>query len=306
MTALAILCSGQGRQGRGMFDLVADAPEARSVFEAAAAALGGRDPREIAANDGDDALHANATAQVLCCAQALAVWAVLKPKLDTPLVVAGYSVGEVAAWGVAGALQSAAVFDVVARRAALMDEATDAPSGLLAISGLSSVALDTLCRDAGVHIAIRNAPDRVVVGGRGDALERAEKAADAQGANVTPIPVDVPSHTPLLRGASERFGTFLRDLGGVRTPDIRLLSGIDGAAVFDVGDGLDKLGKQVAQTVDWAACMEACRATGATRALELGPGDALARMMGNVLGERDSRSVAEFRTLDGVIRWERS
>ena len=306
MTALAILCSGQGRQGRGMFDLVADAPEARCVFEAAAAALGGRDPRDVAAQDGEDALHVNATAQVLCCAQALAVWAVLKPRLESPLVVAGYSVGEVAAWGVAGALQPAAVFDIVARRAALMDEATDAPSGLLAVRGLSAAALDALCREAGVHVAIRNAPDRVVVGGRRDALERAGTAAEARGASVTPIPVNVPSHTPLLRGASERFGAVLCDLEDVRMPDIRLLSGIDGAAVFDVRDGLDKLGKQVARTIDWAACMEACRSDGATRALELGPGDALARMMGDVLGERDSRSVAEFRTLDGVLRWARS
>ena len=306
MTALAILCSGQGRQGRGMFDLVADAPEARSVFEAAASVLGGRDPREVAATDDDAALHANATAQVLCCAGALAVWAVLQPKLDSPLVVAGYSVGEVAAWGVAGALQPAAVFDVVARRAALMDEATDAPSGLLAVRGLSPAALDALCREADVHVAIRNAPDRVVVGGRRDALDRAGKAAEAQGASVTAIPVGVPSHTPLLRGASEKFGAFLCDLGDVRTPDVRLLSGIDGAAVFDVRDGLDKLGQQVARTVDWAACMDACRAAGATRALELGPGNALARMMGDVIGERDSRSVADFRSLDGVLRWARS
>ncbi len=306
MNTLAILCSGQGRQGRGMFDLVANAPEAKSVFKAAASVLGGRDPRDVTAKDGDDALHANATAQVLCCVQALAVWAVLKPKIDSPLVVAGYSVGEVAAWSIAGALQPAAVFNVVTRRAALMDDATDKPSGLLAVRGLSSAALDALCRDADVHVAIRNAPDRVVVGGRSDALERARKAAEARGASVTPIPVDVPSHTPLLRGASETFGAFLRDFEGVRTPDVRLLSGIDGAAVFDVRDGLDKLGKQVAQTVDWAACMEACRAAGATRALELGPGDALARMAGDLIGERDSRSVADFRSMDGVLQWLRS
>ena len=79
--------------------------------------------------------------------------------------------------------------------------------------------------------------------------------------------------------------------------------GIDGASVFDAREGLAKLGRQIAETVNWAACLEACRANGARRALELGPGDALARMMGNVIGERDSRSVAEFRSIDGVLRW---
>ncbi len=305
MSALAILCSGQGRQGRGMFDLVAEAPEAQGVFKAAAAVLGGRDPRDVAATGSDDELHVNATAQVLCCAQALAAWAALKPRLGgRRLVVAGYSVGELAAWGVAGAVEPARVLDIVAKRASLMDDATPGPSGLLAVRGLAAPALDRVCREAGVHLAIRNAVDRAILGGMRENLDRADEAARRIGAeSVTAVPVGVPSHTPLLRDAAEGFGTFLRGIGGVGDPEARLLSGIDGAAVFDVADGLAKLARQVAETVDWAACLEACRASGATRALELGPGDALARMMGGVLGERDSRSVTEFRSLDGVLRW---
>lgn len=305
MSTLAILCSGQGRQGPGMFDLVADAPEAQEVFAAAAAALGGRDPRDIARAGDERELHANATAQVLCCAGALAAWAALKPRLgDRRLVVAGYSVGEVAAWGVGGAIEPAAVFDIVAKRAALMDAASPGPSGLLAVRGLAGPAVERVCREAGVHLAIRNAPDRAILGGRLADLDRAGEAARRAGAEgVTAIPVGVPSHTPLLREAAEGFDTVLRGLDGVCPPSSRLLSGIDGAAVFDVGAGLGKLARQVAETVDWAACMESCRAAGATRALELGPGDALARMMGGVIGERDSRSVAEFRTLAGVLRW---
>ena len=306
MTTLAILCSGQGLQGPAMFDLVAGAPEAESIFVAAAAALGGRDPREIVASGGDDAIHANATAQVLCCAQALATWAVLKPTLEGRIVVAGYSVGEVAAWGVAEAIAPSAVFDVVAKRAALMDSATRAPSGLLAIRGLAASTIERVCRNAGVHVAIRNAVDRVIIGGTLVALERAREAAEKAGAAaITSIPVGVPSHTPLLREAADAFGVHLRTLEHVRSPKARLLSGIDGAAVFDIGEGLDKLARQVGQTIDWAACMEACRSYGATRALELGPGDALARMMGGVLAERDSRSVAEFRSLAGLLGWIR-
>ena len=39
MSAVAVLCSGQGFQNGMMFDLVADAPEAAPVFEAAKLAL---------------------------------------------------------------------------------------------------------------------------------------------------------------------------------------------------------------------------------------------------------------------------
>jgi hypothetical protein len=46
---------------------------------------------------------------------------------------------------------------------------------------------------------------------------------------------------------------------------VRLLSGIDGDTVFDVHSGADKLARQIRQTVNWAGCMESCRAAGATK-----------------------------------------
>lgn len=104
MSSIAIFCSGQGYQGADMFDLLADAPEADSVFKGARLVLGGEDPRELVRCATNDALHADKVGQILCCTQAMAVWAVLGAKAPRPLVVAGYSVGELAAWGVAGLL----------------------------------------------------------------------------------------------------------------------------------------------------------------------------------------------------------
>jgi malonyl CoA-acyl carrier protein transacylase len=42
--------------------------------------------------------------------------------------------------------------------------------------------------------------------------------------------------------------------------------------------GIDRLACQICTTVDWAACLESCRAAEAGVALELGPGTALSRM----------------------------
>jgi [acyl-carrier-protein] S-malonyltransferase len=55
-------------------------------------------------------------------------------------------------------------------------------------------------------------------------------------------------------------------------------------------------------TVDWAACMEACRGAGPQRGLEPGPGDALARMSGDAMPEIAIRSATAFRSLDGIRR----
>ena len=113
MSAMAILCSGQGYQGAGMFDLLADASEASPVFEAAKIVLDGKDPRRLVRDASNDDLHTDKVGQILCCTQAMAAWAVLSAKVPRPLVVAGYSVGELAAWGVAGLLDYESVFDLV-------------------------------------------------------------------------------------------------------------------------------------------------------------------------------------------------
>ena len=102
---IAILCSGQGTQHPGMFDLVAQAPEAQGVLEAACAVLEGKDPRQFIREADPATLYSNRVGQILCCTQTLAAWALINPHLAGPVVIAGYSVGELAAWGCAGLLE---------------------------------------------------------------------------------------------------------------------------------------------------------------------------------------------------------
>jgi [acyl-carrier-protein] S-malonyltransferase len=306
MSGIAILCSGQGYQGADMFNLLADAPEAGPVFEHARLVLGGEDPREFVRRATDDALHADEVGQILCCTQAIAAWAVLSAKVPRPMVVAGYSVGELAAWGVAGLLDYEGVLDLAVERAEAMDAVTTEPSGLVAIHGIRRAALDPICRAHGAYIAIVNGEDQMLVGGTWRALEAMIHDAQAAGARrMTRLPVAVASHTPLLAGASDRFRQALKKthLSAAVPPNVRLLSGIDGAAVFDVHAGADKLARQIQQTVDWAACMESCRAAGVTKVVELGPGNALARFMREFMPESDAHSLSEFHSLLGVKHW---
>jgi [acyl-carrier-protein] S-malonyltransferase len=306
MSRTAIFCSGQGYQGAGMFDLLTDATEAEPVFEAAKSVLGGKDPRRLVREASNDDLHTDKLGQILCCTQAMAAWAVLRAKVPRPLLVAGYSVGELAAWGVAGLIDYESVFDLAARRATAMDRATKEPSGLAAIHGLKRDTVDRICKAYGAYVAIINAQDRMLVGGTRKALDAVARDARVAGAErTTMLPVVVPSHTPLLAEASEQFRQVLAKAqlpAGVAS-DIRLLSGIDGDTVFDVHMGAEKLARQIEQTVDWAACMESCRAAGVAKVVELGPGDALARMMHEVIPLGDVHSLPQFHSLSGLQHW---
>lgn len=289
-----------------MFDLIGDAPEAAPVFAAAGRVLDGRDPRDLVRQASAAELHANRAAQILCCSQALAYWAVLRPVSPRPITAAGYSAGELAAWGIAGVIDAETVLDLTAKRAVLMDEASRTASGLGAVLGLPRAEIEAICREHNLHIAIVNGPLHVLLGGAAADLEPALAAAEQRGASRTVrLPVSVASHTPLLRGAGERFGELLRRrIGETRLPSgMRLISGVDGAPVLHLDDGLQKLALQIRQTVDWAACMESCRAARPQRMLELGPGDALARMAGDAMPDIAVRSVTAFRSLDGIRHW---
>jgi len=84
---------------------------------------------------------------------------------------------------------------------------------------------------------------------------------------------------------------------------VRLLSGIDGDTVFNVQSGVDKLARQIQQTVEWAACMQSCRAAGVTKVVELGPGNALAHMMHEFMPDGDVHSLSEFHSISGFENW---
>jgi [acyl-carrier-protein] S-malonyltransferase len=305
MTRIAILCSGQGAQSATMFDLFADAPAAEPVFLHASRLLGS-DPRQLVREASGAAMHTNRTGQILCCTQAMAAWAVLGNGLPPPLLVAGYSVGELAAWGVAGLLDAEGVLDLAVKRAEAMDAATTQPSGLAAIRGLPRSVLEPICQAHGAFIAIVNGADQMLAGGSHEALIGVVQDAVSAGAvSTTMLPVAVASHTPLLADASEAFRRNL-DAAPIRAElpsGVRLLSGIDGETVLDVSAGAAKLARQIQQTVDWASCLDGCRAAGVAKIVELGPGAALAHMAREVMPDADAHSVSEFRSTAGLLKW---
>lgn len=303
---LAILCSGQGTQHVGMFDLVAQAPEAQAVLETAREILGGTDPRQFVREVDAATLFSNRIGQILCCTQALAAWSMIRAHLPSTTVVAGYSVGELAAWGCAGLLEPHEVLQLASHRAELMDEAGGSDTGLEAFVGLNQAQVEELCRPHGAHIAIVNGENFFIVGGKKEALQAMHDEANAGGAScATILRVAVASHTPLLAEASRRFDEALGRLNLSKKvlSGVRLLSGVDGEVVFDVQAGSRKLAAQISHPLHWAACLDGCRAAGASRVLEFGPGRALARMAGHTFPEARIRSVDDFRTPAGVVAW---
>lgn len=295
--AYALVFSGQGGQHPAMFQGLLD-----TEAHARVAAAVGTDWRERLAEPGWSTL--NAVAQPLLTALAVEVTQALLAELPPPEAVAGHSVGELAAFHAAGVLGPAQAVALARRRAHEMDQdgALQA-TGLAGFSGLPLATVAGLCAQHGVALAIRHAPDSMVLGGPLPALHAATGAAVALGGQVTPLPVGLASHTRWMAGAAERFAAHL---AGEPFADPRCRLVTNQASWVRRADAARlALAAQLATTVAWDECMDALRQTRVDAVLEIGAGRALTRMFQRRAPELPVRAVDDFRSLPAVLQWLR-
>lgn len=291
----ALVFSGQGMQHAGMLPWVERDATLQSVEQQL-----GSDWRERLADPAW--AGCNAHAQLLLTGLALAAWSQLAPQLPPPAMIAGYSVGEIAAFSAAGALDAPAALSLARQRAACMDAAAaHADTGLLAVTNATSQAIDALCARFDLDVAIRNAADSVVLGGRRAALDDAALAAARQGLRCTSLNVAIASHTRWMRPAAEAFAQQLA-AAPIATPQCALQSNALGR-VRDAAQARAALSAQIARTVRWDECLEAIAAQRVAVVLEIGPGQALARMWQQRQPDVPARSADEFRSAGAVLAW---
>ncbi|WP_332851966.1 acyltransferase domain-containing protein [Duganella sp. S19_KUP01_CR8] len=292
---LLLLCPGQGGQHAAMFDLPRSSPAGDAVANTLLAGL-------ALADDAD--IYANRNAQPLIVAATLSMWAAIHEFTPQPALVAGYSIGELSAYGVAGAFTPQTAMQLAAQRAQLMDDCAHALPGqtLTAISGLALSRTSPLLAEHAFQMSIENGDDACIAGGPAASAEALELAVHAAGGRSARLPVEVASHTRYMRAAVAPFAAALQR-SEFQPMSVPALAGIGAMAVDSKALAVDQLSRQLAETIHWAACMDAAAEAGITYALELGPGAALSRMLQSRHPHINTRSVADFRTLDGIRKW---
>ncbi|WP_211472851.1 ACP S-malonyltransferase [Collimonas humicola] len=304
---LALLCSGQGGQHASMFELARSDPASAGLLAQLldpwlAATLPGLSLPEVLQDQ--DLLFSNRLAQPLIVAATAAIWSALQAQLPPPELVAGYSIGELAAWHVAGAMSAPQAIALAHARAQLMDACLlpGSPQVLFAVSGIALRPLAALLASQQLHVAIETDADSCIAGGLQQDLPGAAAEIERQGGKITLLPVTVASHTPLMAAAVAPFAQQLKQQLS-RDPSLPLLSGLDARILTRKEQAIETLSRQLAHTIRWNACMDACAERGITAALELGPGAALSRMLAARHPHIACRSASEFRSLQGIVNW---
>ena len=276
---IAILAPGQGAQKPGMLAPWLDRPGARERLEAFSAAAD-LDLVHLGTEADAAAIEDTAVTQPLLVASSLLAAGELTVPADA--LVAGHSVGELAAAAVAGVLAPEQAVALAAVRGKEMAAACAAePTTMAAVLGGDADAVLARLAELDLEPANRNGSGQVVAAGRKEAVQQlVDDPPD--GARVRPLSVAGAFHTRFMEPAEKALGAWVAEHRGELAPadpTHALLSDADGAVVADGNEYLDRLVAQVTLSVRWDACMETMAQRGITAAVELTPGGTLTGMV---------------------------
>jgi len=282
--ATTLLFPGQGSQRVGMGRrLAAEHPVAQATMAEADDALDF--PLSRLCFDGPEAeLTRTEFCQPAILAVSIAQWRALGAERDLrPRWLAGHSLGEYAALVVAGALEFRDAIRLVRLRGRAMQSAVPEGVGAMAaIVGLDDSAVTAICAEAAggevVSPANFNGAGQIVVAGHRAAVERAMQAAKAAGGRVIPLAVSAPFHCALMAPAAAELASAL-DAIEVAPPAIPIVTNVEATLNTDASRVRALLVAQVTAPVRWAESMQLLQALGCRRAIEVGPGQVLSKIL---------------------------
>jgi [acyl-carrier-protein] S-malonyltransferase len=223
-------------------------------------------------------------------------------------VMAGHSLGEYGALVASGVIEFKDAVPMVRFRAQAMQDAVPVGTGgMAAILGLDDDAVRKACADAQsvtgevVEAVNYNAPAQVVIAGSKAGVEKAcELAKEAGAKRALPLPVSAPFHSSLLKPASEKLETYLKDKT-FKVPSIDVINNVDVTVLKDPAAIKNALVRQAAAPVRWVETVQAIAALGITHVVECGPGKVLTGMTKRINGDLNGLAVYDPATMAEVM-----
>jgi [acyl-carrier-protein] S-malonyltransferase len=218
---------------------------------------------------------------------------------DAEAVVAGHSVGEIAAYAIAGVISADDAVKLAATRGAEMAKACALePTGMSALLGGDEADVLARLEELDLTPANRNAAGQIVAAGSLAALSKLAEDPPAK-ARVRPLATAGAFHTHYMASALDGYAAAAEGVT-TREPTAKLLSNVDGQPVASAADAMEKLVSQLTRPVRWDLCTETMRAHNVTAIVEFPPAGTLAGIAKRELKGTPTRPIRSPADLDGL------
>jgi [acyl-carrier-protein] S-malonyltransferase len=229
----------------------------------------------------------------------LAYGELAKRGLPAQTVVAGHSVGEIAAYAIAGVISSDDAVKLAAVRGVEMAKACAVePTGMSAVLGGDEA--EVLARLEALELipANRNAAGQIVAAGALAALEKLAEDPPAK-ARVRQLATAGAFHTRYMASALAGYAEAAAAVTAA-DPTTTLLSNADGKPVASGSDAMDKLVAQLTRPVRWDLCTQTMRDLDTGAIVEFPPAGALTGIAKRELRGVATHAVKTPADLDGL------
>lgn len=248
-------------------------------------------------------LYQNQFAQPFIYALQWCRWQRIQPLLEEVLAVSGYSLGELSALCCATKTSFEQGLQLAQQRANLMSDAAQQASGLLAVQGINFNTLEPYLNATETELSIKLTDSSFVVGGLDSNLQLLTAQLETVGTRfMKRLNVSIPSHTSLMQSAVAPYQQVLQQHHFARL-NTAIISGSGGHKYFQTSAAVNALIYQMDHTIDWDACLSAVQENQPDVVLEIGPGNALSKMLLERNPNIMVRAVDDFKSWAGLHAW---